>query len=130
MIEAAARHLEAGTDLPDARAGGLPDIVDHLSELEGSLVPRMTAAFFKMSFSWRRRVFSRRRARSKVRFGALACGSRSCAAELRALRGVPPAIEQVAADAEFFGDLGDRLASAQKLNGLRFELGGVSLAVD
>jgi hypothetical protein len=43
---------------------------------------------------------------------------------------VPPAIEQVATNAEFFGDLGNRFASAQKLNGLRFELGGVSLAVD
>ena len=41
-----------------------------------------------------------------------------------------PAIEQIAADAEFFGDLGNRFASAQKFNGLRLELGGVSLAVD
>ena len=62
--------------------------------------------------------------------GAPACGSRSCAAGLRALRTVPPAIKQVAADAEFFGDLGNRFACAQKFNGLRLELGGVSLAVD
>ena len=46
------------------------------------------------------------------------------------VRAVPPAIEQIAADAELFGDLGNRLASAQKFNGLRFELGGISLAVD
>jgi hypothetical protein len=43
---------------------------------------------------------------------------------------VPPAVKQVAADAECFGDFGDRLACAQKLNGLRLELGGVSLAGD
>ena len=54
--------------------------------------------------------------------------ARSCAAGLRALRAVSPAREQVAADAEFLGDLVDRLASAQKLNGLRLELGGVSFA--
>ena len=43
--------MEAGTDLPDAIAGGLPDIVDRLAELEGALVPGITAAFIKMSFS-------------------------------------------------------------------------------
>ena len=123
VIEAAAGHLEAGADWTDAIAGGLPDIVDHLAELEGSLVvPRMTAAFFKMSFSWRRRRFSWRRARRS------SAAERSCAPALRALGALSPAIEQIAADAGFSGDFGHRLASAQKLNGLRFELARVSLA--
>jgi hypothetical protein len=51
MVEAAARHLEAGADLTDAMAGGLADVLDHLAEFAGGLVPRMTAAIFKMSFS-------------------------------------------------------------------------------
>jgi len=62
VVEAAARHLEAGTDLTGAITGGLAENVDD--------------------------------------------------------------------DAEFFGDLRNRLASAQKLNGLRFELGSVSFALD
>ncbi len=57
-----------------------------------------------------------------------ACHSpRSCAAKLRALRIVPPVVEQVAADAELFGDLSDGLASAQEIDGLCFELGGYRL---
>ena len=115
VVEVAARHLEAGADGPDAIAGGLVNVVDHLAELQGSLVPRITAASFKMLFSWRSKVASRRRARS------------SSAAELGALRIVPPVVEKVAADAEFFGDLGDGFAGAQQFDGLCFELGGVSL---
>jgi len=41
---------------------------------------------------------------------------------------VSPAVEQIAADAEFLGDLGEGFASAQKFHGLRLELGGISLA--
>lgn len=38
-------------------------------------------------------------------------------------------MKQVAADAEFFGDLGDGLAGAGEFDGLGFELGGVALAL-
>jgi hypothetical protein len=37
-------------------------------------------------------------------------------------------VEQVAADAEFFGDLGDGLAGVGEFDGLGLELGGVALA--
>jgi hypothetical protein len=37
-------------------------------------------------------------------------------------------MEQVAADSEFFCDLGDRLACAQKLHGVCLGFGGVSFA--
>ena len=77
----------------------------------------MTAAFFKMSFSTLRRATSRRRER------------RSSAADLRSLRVLLPFVEQIAADAEFFGDLGDGLAGSDEFNGLGFELGGVTLTL-
>lgn len=63
VIVAAAGDLESGTDRTDAMAAGVVDVPDHFAELGRSLVPRMTAAFFKMSFSILRRAFSRRRER-------------------------------------------------------------------
>ncbi len=51
MEVAAARHFQHGADDPERVAGGLADGVHHFPELDGSLVPRMSAAFFKMSFS-------------------------------------------------------------------------------
>jgi hypothetical protein len=44
-------HRQGGTDDPDGQPGGPAQIMDHLMELAGPLVTRMTAAFFKMSFS-------------------------------------------------------------------------------
>ena len=63
VIVAAPGNAEGGADPSDALAGGLVDVADHFAKLGWGLVPRMTAAFFKMSFSWRRRAISRRRAR-------------------------------------------------------------------
>ncbi len=63
MVVAAARHFQHGADDPEGVAGGLADGVHHFPELDGSLVPRMTAAFFKMSFSIWRWALSRRRSR-------------------------------------------------------------------
>ena len=40
VVEAAARHLEAGADWTDAMAGGLVDVVGHLAELEGVWCPK------------------------------------------------------------------------------------------
>ena len=75
VVAAAARHLEAGADWPDAMAGGLVDVVDHLAELAGSLVPRMTAAFFlNVILLAQEGVFAAQGAQL-VRCGALACGS-------------------------------------------------------
>ncbi|MDH4444093.1 MAG: hypothetical protein QE267_03080, partial [Akkermansiaceae bacterium] len=101
----AAGDAEGGADRSDAMAGGLVDVIDHLPELSWGLVPRMTAAFFKMSFSCLRREFSRRRARVQL-----------------------PLIEWVTADAEFFGDLGHGLSGVDEFNGLGFELWGVASA--
>ena len=51
VVVAAAGHSQDVTDRADAVAGGLADVVNHFAELGWGLVPRMTAAFFKMSFS-------------------------------------------------------------------------------
>ena len=51
MVVAAAGHLESLADAPHAVARALGNGVCHLEELSGGLVPRMIAAFFKMSFS-------------------------------------------------------------------------------
>ena len=65
----------------------------------------MTAAFLKMSFSWRRRAFARRRTRAAF-----------------------PRVEGIGADAEFFGEFGDGSAEGEQLNGLGLKLGGVLLS--
>ena len=64
VVVAAAGDAEGGADLPDSVAGGGVNVSDHFPKFGGVLVPRMTAAFFKMSFSTLRSEFSRRRARS------------------------------------------------------------------
>ena len=46
VVIAAARHLEAGTDLPDATAYGLSDVADHLPELEGESGARDEGGLF------------------------------------------------------------------------------------
>ena len=51
----------------------------------------------------------------------------SCATALRALRLAAPAVEEVVADLELFGDFGDRLAKAQQAEGLLLELGRITL---
>ena len=63
MITAAARHFQHGADDPDGVAGGLADGVHHFVELVGTMLPGMTVAFFKMSFSSSRQAFSRHRSR-------------------------------------------------------------------
>ena len=55
-------------------------------------MPRMTAAFFKMSFSWRRRAFSHRRPR----------------------RATFPRIKEIGTDAEFFGEFRDGPAEGKR----------------
>ncbi len=55
-------------------------------------------------------------------------GSWSFATDLRALRVLLPFVEQVTADAQFLGNLGDRLAGADQLNRLGFEFRGVALS--
>ena len=59
VVEAAAGLAEHGTDLADAAAGFLGDELDHRAAPGWGLVPRMTAAFFKMSFSSLRLAISR-----------------------------------------------------------------------
>jgi hypothetical protein len=117
VVIAASRDAEGGADEADAVAGGLVDFADHFSKPGWGLVPRMTAAFFKISFSALRRASSRRRVR------------RSSAADgPRALRLAFPSVEKVAADAQFLGDLGNRSAGVGELDGVGFELGGVALS--
>ena len=81
-------------------SGLVVDAFNHFPELSWGLVPRMTVAFFKMSFSWRRRVTSRHR-----------------------LRTVSPGVEEVSADAEFCGEFGNGPVDGKELNGLGFKLG-------
>jgi hypothetical protein len=64
VVVTAAGHFEHLANATHTVPGGGMDVLDHGSEFGWGLVPRMTAAFFKMSFSWRRRVSSRRRASS------------------------------------------------------------------
>lgn len=62
-----------------------------------------------------------RRSAQFVRYVPLASGLRSSAAALRALRGQPPRVEDIVANAEFLGKLGDRRAGMEHGNGLSFE---------
>jgi len=62
-----------------------------------------------------------------VHCGPIAYGSGSFATDLHSLRLQLPLIKQVAADAEFFGDLSNRLSSADKFYGLGFELRTITL---
>jgi len=75
MVVAASGHLESDTDPADCAAGGMADLLDHFPELGWGLVPRITAAFFKMSFSSLRTAFSRRRKRRSSASG-LSSGTR------------------------------------------------------
>jgi hypothetical protein len=65
----------------------------------------MTAAFFKMSFSWWSRVTSRRRLRTAF-----------------------PGVEEVGADAEFGGEFDNGPADGEEFHGLGFELGSVEFS--
>jgi len=60
VVEAAAGLAEHGADLADTAAGFLRDELDHRAAPGWGLVPKMTAAFFKMSFSNLRLAISRR----------------------------------------------------------------------
>jgi|GEM_PF-1832769 len=72
------------------------DVGDHFPKLAWVLVPRIIAAFFKMSFSALSRAFSRRRERRSSACGPLAYGSLSFATDLHSLRLQLPFVEQVA----------------------------------
>jgi hypothetical protein len=63
MVVAAAWYLKAAADLAQAVTCTLRNDMDHPAELCWGLLPRIIAAFFKMSFSAWRRAFSRRNAR-------------------------------------------------------------------
>jgi hypothetical protein len=60
VIVATTRDLKNGTNTSNAMAGALMDYGDHRSELLWALVPRMIAAFFKISFSCLSKASSRR----------------------------------------------------------------------
>ena len=62
VVVASVGDTEGDADLTHSVAGGGVNAGDHLPKFAGVLVPRMTAAFFKISFSTLRREFSRRRA--------------------------------------------------------------------
>ncbi len=66
VVVAAARKIEDFADRTDPVTGGCMNDVDHFAELAGLLVPRITAAFFKMSFSMRNWAFSLRSARISI----------------------------------------------------------------
>ena len=70
VIEAAARQFQGGTHRPHTAAGLPGDLGDHRASGERGLVPRMMAAFFKMSFSSLRWEFSRR---SRANSAMVAC---------------------------------------------------------
>ena len=54
MVVRAARQAQGRADAPDGRPRAVSDGDDHFPDLGLGLVPRITAAFFKMSFSsWR-----------------------------------------------------------------------------
>jgi len=58
VVVAASGNVKDGTNPPDAVACGLVNVADHFSELGWVLVPRIIAAFFKMSFFTLSRVLS------------------------------------------------------------------------
>jgi len=64
MIEAAPRDVENVADSADAQTGLIFDRTDHLAPFFWALVPRITAAYFKMLFSSRSRDTSRLRTRN------------------------------------------------------------------
>ena len=64
MIEAAPRDVENVADSADAQTGLIFDRTDHLAPFFCALVPRITAACFKMLFSSRSRDTSRLRTRN------------------------------------------------------------------
>ena len=117
MVVAAARHAEHLADRAERVSGGTLNLVDHGAESGRGLVPRMTAAFFKMSFSILRRASSRRIARSS---SAASRAPPACGPSL------PPGVEEIVADAEALRELGDRLAGLKQCDGLGFEFGGVA----
>jgi hypothetical protein len=78
------------------------NLINHLAKPCGLLVPRIIAAFFKMSFSMRNWAFS--------------------------LRVALPAVEKVGPDAELLAQFGNRFAGLEELHGLGLELIGVSSA--
>src|SRR5690606_6498754 len=63
MVIAAPGNAENFADWSDRVPGVTVDLIDHFAELCGLLVPRIIAAFFKMSFSMRSWAFSRCSAR-------------------------------------------------------------------
>ena len=56
------------------------------------------------------------------------CGVLAFAAALRGLRAAFPGVEEIGADAEFFGEFRDGSAEGEQLNGLGLELGCVLLS--
>src|SRR5688500_12505172 len=69
VVEAAASLPKRLTDFSNTAASLLREELDHRPSPAWGLVPRMTAAFFKMSFSSLRLVFSRRKRRSSSAAG-------------------------------------------------------------
>ena len=74
----AAGQLQSPADLAQTASGLVLELQNHLAGLDGGGVPRMTAAFFKMSFSMSRWAFCLRRRRS-----ATACALKSSLYRLR-----------------------------------------------
>ena len=106
VIEAAAGFSKYGANPADTASGFLNKKLDHRAAPSWVLVPRITAAFFKMSFSSLRLVTSRRR-----------------------LVPLYPRVEDAATNPELFSHFRDWFAQADKPNGLAFEFWGVSFSV-
>ncbi|MGK0189487.1 MAG: hypothetical protein ACI9R3_005304 [Verrucomicrobiales bacterium] len=95
MIEAAAWHAEGTTNFSDTASSFSLNTENHIAALDWGLllVPRITAAFFKLSFSSLRWATSRRNQSNSVRFSLLAYGSEASATVLLWLRGLNPSIK-------------------------------------
>jgi len=98
-MEAAAGQLQSLADLADAAAGLMLELQDHRSGLDGGAVPRVTATFFKMSFSMSSRAYCLRRRRSQC-----------------------PAVKDAGADAKLLGHIGRDPAQVEQLHGTGLEL--------
>ena len=111
-------------------AGVLRDECDHRSAPGRGLVPRIMAAFFKMSFSSLEVGVLAAQAAQLVRFGQLASGSAASAlTELRRLGVLAhPRVKDPFADPKSLAATSDYglAQGSTRSNGLGFELGGIS----
>ena len=117
VIVAAARKFQGGANPANAVASLLVDGHDHFPDLDWGVVPRISAAFFKMSFSTFRLATSCRSLRSSSASVVVAPAS------LRKPGPFPtPAVNQIAGNPQILGHFARRLPEFGQLHRLGLEL--------